>query len=153
MSTVVAAISRGVINPRPVAEWAKIIADDLAHAVEGIIAAGRHLQEAKAEVDHGEWLPLLKSLSIGERTAQRLMAIAANEVLANPTHCVALPPSWGTLAELAKLPPKFLEAKIVNGTITPDLERKGVAAQERSGHASRWGIAVIAQGVEESVRG
>src|SRR5262249_30624350 len=105
----------------------QIIRSDLSHAVEGIIAAGRHLKEAKDDVGYGGWLPLLGTLHLGERTAQRLMKIAANEGLANPTHWVAFPASWRTLSDLAALPPEFLEAKIVNGTITPDLERKGVA--------------------------
>jgi len=74
-------------------DWRRIIADDLGCAAGGIIAAGRHLQEAKDEVEHGDWLPLLKSLRLSERTAQRLMKIAANEVLANPTHVSHLPPS------------------------------------------------------------
>src|SRR5262245_46474062 len=127
MNTAVVAIAaRKEVGARSADEWAQIIRSDLAHAVEGIIAAGRHLKEAKDDVGYGEWLPLLGTLPLGERTAQRLMKIAANEALANPTHVSHLPASWGTLAELAKLPPKFLEAKIVNGTITPDLERKGV---------------------------
>jgi hypothetical protein len=44
--------------------WRQIIAADLAAAAGGIIAAGQHLQEAKAEVEHGDWLPLLKSLRL-----------------------------------------------------------------------------------------
>jgi hypothetical protein len=79
-------IPRAAVTPRPVDEWARIIAEDLTRAVAGVIAAGRHLQEAKAEVEHGDWLPLLERLKIGERTAQMLMRIAANEALADPNH-------------------------------------------------------------------
>jgi hypothetical protein len=110
------------------ARWAKIITEDLGHAVEGIIGAGRHLQEAKDELPHGDFGPLLKQLKMHERTAQRLMAIASNEALANPTHASHLPASWMTLYELSRLPPKLLEAKIVAGVITPELERKGVVS-------------------------
>jgi hypothetical protein len=113
---------------RTVEDWRRIIADDLSHAVAGIIAAGQHLREAKDEVEHGEWLPLLKTLKLGERTAQMLMKIAANEVLANPNHWFAFPMSWTTLHALATLDPKLLEAKIVDGTITPEIERRDVAA-------------------------
>src|SRR5215472_5229244 len=67
------------------------------------------------------------------------MKIAVNEVLANPTHWVAFPASWRTLSELAALPPKFLEAKIVNGTITPDLERKGVTTLKNEAAAHHGG--------------
>jgi hypothetical protein len=39
MSEVVTAIPRAGVTPRPIDEWAQIIADDLTRAVEGIIAA------------------------------------------------------------------------------------------------------------------
>src|SRR5262245_62629915 len=124
MSAVVTAIPRAAVTPRSIDKWAKIIADDLTRAVARIIDAGQHLQEAKAEVDHGDWLPLLKGLKIGERTAQMLMTIAENEALANPNHWFALPTSWRTLSELATLSPEFVKAKIAEGVsrseITPD---------------------------------
>jgi regulator of replication initiation timing len=78
-------------------------------------------------VEHGEWLPLLQALRISDRTAQRLMKIAANEVLANPSNLSHLPSACWTLYELATLPTEVLEAKIADGTITPDTERKDVA--------------------------
>ena len=51
-----------ISTQRTTEDWRRIIADDLSRAVEGIIAAGRHLQEAKDEVKHGEWLPWLESM-------------------------------------------------------------------------------------------
>jgi hypothetical protein len=122
---------------RTAEDWRRIIADDLSRAVEGIVAAGRHLQEAKDELPHGEFGPLLESLRLHERTAQRLMKIAANEILANPTHGSHLPISWRTLSELAALPPKLLEAKIADGTITPEIERKDVAALKGKAPAAK----------------
>ena len=67
-------------------------------------------------------------LPFAERTAQRLMAIAGNPVIANAAHASLLPPSWGTLYELTKLPSVQLEAKISDGSINPRLERRDVAA-------------------------
>ena len=40
----------------------------------------------------------------------------------------ALPPSWGTLYELAKLPNEVLLTKIEDGAVRPDMERRDVAA-------------------------
>ena len=125
-----------VRTQRAADDWRRIIADDLGRAAEGIISAGRHLQEAKDEVEHGDWLPLVKSLRLSERTAQRLMKIAANEVLANPTHGSHLPPSWRTLYELSTLPPRLLEARIIDGTITPEIERKDIALLKGKGPAN-----------------
>jgi hypothetical protein len=116
---------------RSEAEWAEIIRDDLGRAVEGIIAAGKHLRQAKYQLTHGRFLPLLKSIGLHERTAERLMRIAANVVLANPTHGSKLPASMRTLYELSTLPVQLLEAKISDGTITPDIERKDVEQLKR----------------------
>jgi len=124
------AFAQADIPQRSEAEWAEIIRADLGRAVEGIIAAGEHLQQAKYQ-HRGRFLSLLKSIGLHERAAERLMKIAANVVLANPTHGSRLPPSMRTLYELSTLPVKLLEAKIIDGTITPDIERKAVEQLKR----------------------
>src|SRR5262245_7840842 len=127
MSAVVTAIPRAAVTPWSIDEWAKVIADDLTRAVEGIIAAGQNLVKARTQVPHGEWLPLLERVGIRDRKAQRLMFIANNLRLANPTYVSHLPPCWGTLYELTKLAPDVLEAGIVDGTINPEITRAEVA--------------------------
>jgi len=124
------AIAHADVSKRSEHEWAEIIRNDLGRAVEGIIAAGEHLQQAKYQ-HRGRFLPLLKSIGLHERTAERLMKIAANTVLANPTHGSKLPMSMRTLYELSTLPVELLEAKIIDGTITPDIERKDVEQLKR----------------------
>lgn len=47
---------------------------------EQALAAGRALVEAKQLVRHGEWLPFLAAADVHERTAQRLMALAASNI-------------------------------------------------------------------------
>jgi archaellum component FlaC len=117
-----------VTNPRSVDEWVEVIRADLGRAVEGIIAAGKHLQEAKREVGRGNWLPLLERVGIEARTAQMLMTIAGHPVISNAKHCFAFPPSWGTLAQLARLDDEALEAAIKDGTVRPDMTRKDAMA-------------------------
>jgi hypothetical protein len=141
---------RALSNRRSVDEWAEVIANDFNHAVEGIVAAGQHLRDAKDQLDHhGEWLPLLQRVGINERTAQRFMKIAANEVLANPTHWVGFPTFWRTLSEMATLPTDILEAKIADGTITPKTTRAEIAAlkgKSRQGRPKKGaGQAVLSQ--------
>jgi Protein of unknown function (DUF3102) len=110
-------------------EHAKLINTAWQKGVESILATGERVSEAKLDLEHGEFLAMVESdLSFGPRTAQRLMAIAGNTVLSNPTHVSHLPPSWGTLAALAKLPTTLLLAKIKEGAIHPGLERKDVKA-------------------------
>jgi hypothetical protein len=118
--------AQSAVPKRSEDEWAELIRGDLSHALEGIIAAGAHLEQAKYQLGHGRFLPLLQSLGMHERTAERLMKIANNVVLANPTHGSKLPMSMRTLYELATLPPRLLEARIIDGTITPEIERKDV---------------------------
>jgi hypothetical protein len=63
-----------------------------------------------ADPPRGEFTVMIKAdLPFGDRTAQRLMMVAQHPVLLNPTHVSVLPPHWGTLAELARLPPPQVE--------------------------------------------
>jgi hypothetical protein len=120
-----------VTNQRTVDQWVELVRAELGRSVEAIIAAGRHLCEAKDAVDHGEWLTLLKRVGIGYRKAQILMFIAKHPIVSNAKHVSHLPPCWGTLWALASLPRDVLEAKLADGTITPDIERREVKALSR----------------------
>jgi hypothetical protein len=76
--------------------YAKRIGAAWRKAVESIIEAGRILIEAKDALPHGRFLAMVQDrLRMGERTAQRLMAIAGDDWISNPTHVSHLPPSWG----------------------------------------------------------
>ena len=76
--------------------------------------------DAKEALPHGEFTAMVENqLPFESRTAQRLMAIAADARLANPTRVSLLPPSWGTLYQLSRIEPEVLEAKIKDGTIVP----------------------------------
>jgi hypothetical protein len=110
-------------------EWAaQIIAvldQTIRRTVEGFIEMGRMLIEAKRQLDYGDFTTMIESdLPFGERTAQRLMAIAEDQRL--PTHVSVLPPSWGTLYELTRLPDEAFERAISEGRINPDMERADV---------------------------
>jgi hypothetical protein len=140
MSATVTDIPRDPTNPRSVEKWAEVIRSDLGRSVEAIIATGRDLQGAKNELDRSEFLLLLERLKISESAACKFMTIAAN--LSDFSHCEKLPPSWGTLYELSSLPTEFLEQKIADGTITPEITRQRVMAMEsewrRAECAKHW---------------
>lgn len=102
-------------------EWAAVIKADLSSAVQGIVAAGQHLARAKADVRHGEWLPMLKQIGISQSAAKRLMSIAANPAISNRPTLGDLPSSLVALAELSRLPADEIEAGIADGSITPDM--------------------------------
>jgi hypothetical protein len=109
--------------------WAGRINGTWRNAAESIIETGRILIEAKAALlPRGEFTKMVENdLLFTPRTAQRLMEIARHPVISDPTHVSHLPPSWGTLHELAKLPPATIRDKIADGTINPKMERKDVA--------------------------
>lgn len=101
-------------------EWADVIRNDLNRAVEGIVSAGRNLIAAKQDVRHGEWLPMLKQIGIGEDQAGRLMRIGRNEAL-NSANSRNLPSTIFALYELSRLPAEDIEDAIDSGDITPDM--------------------------------
>lgn len=102
-------------------EWAEVIKADLNSAVQGIVAAGQHLARAKADVRHGEWLPMLKQIGISQSAAKRLMSIAANPAISNRPTLGDLPSSIVALAELSRLPADEIESGIADGSITSDM--------------------------------
>jgi len=104
-----------------------LIATAWQKGVESIIETGRLLITAKTEIGTDAFATMTESeLPFGARTAERLMAVASNRILSNPTHVSQLPPSWGTLYELTQLDDAVLLEKIEAGEITPKLERKDV---------------------------
>jgi hypothetical protein len=100
--------------------------------VDSIIETGRLVQQAKTELKHVEFLDMVKDdLPFDRTTAFRLMAIAENPVIANVAHVHHLPPSWGTLYELTKLPAEMLEARIIDGTVNAKMQRNQAVALRR----------------------
>ena len=126
-------MTSGVISPDctklEASKWSRLICAAWQKSTTAIIETGRLLIQAKDSLEHGQWLDMVRAeLPFAERTAQRLMAIASNPVIANAAHVSLLPASWGTLYELTKLPSVELEAKINDGSINPRLERRDVTA-------------------------
>lgn len=113
-------------------EWAEVIRADLGRAVEGIVSAGKHLIAAKADVQHGEWLPLLREVGIDQSTARRLMSIGGNPAIANRGSCHDFPAALRSLYELSRLAPEVIESGIEHGDIHPAMtikDAKGYAQE------------------------
>lgn len=104
-------------------EWAALIRRDLGQAVEGFIAAGEKLLEAKQQIRHGDWERWCREdCGVSPVTAHSFMKLAESAI-ANLQRAEDLPPSWTTLYELRELETPQLEAAISQGRITPDLTR------------------------------
>jgi hypothetical protein len=106
--------------------WLNAIRTSWQKSTESIIETGALLLQARKELERDVFHAM--RLPFGKRTRERLMKIAGNPVLSLATHASHLPPSWMTLYELSKLPHPTLLAKIEDGTIRPDMERKDATA-------------------------
>lgn len=116
------------------AYWANRIAIAWRSTVQSIIETGQLLVEAKADpaLDHGEWLLMIsQKLPFKARTAQMLMAIARDPRLTNANHGSLFPPHWRTLYEIHKLPDPLFQARIEDGTIHPECERRDIVLYAR----------------------
>lgn len=117
----------------PATAWAARISACWQASVKAILEVGRLLKAAKDALPHGEFGAMCDTdLPFGTRTAEMLMAIAADPRLTNPKHVSLLPSHWGTLYELTKLTDEQFEKGIETGTITPELERKRVIDAARA---------------------
>ena len=116
--------------------WADRINRHVGSAVASIISVGRELQAAKSALQHGEWGRLFvghpeavkKPIQFSARTARALMQIGEHPILSNRKHVTDLPPSWGTLWALARLPQPTLRKALTDGRVHPGMERKEVTA-------------------------
>lgn len=115
------------------ADWASRIVACWRLGFESVIHTGRLIAEAKAALEHGRFEAMVEtSLPFSSRTAQMLMAIAADLRLTNPKHASFLPPSWTTLYELHRLDDETFDKAIANGTIKPDVERAEIASVRKA---------------------
>ena len=110
------------------AAWAERIRSQWHQTVTGIVAVGAMLLEAKAELQHGEFLLMVANdLRWSPRMTQFLMTIARNKVLSDAKHVSHLPSSWSVLATLAKVDDSKLEEAIATGVVSPDMSRAAAA--------------------------
>ncbi len=94
--------------------------------------------EAKFALPHGDFERTIESeLPFKPSTAQRLMIVARDDRLSNAAHAQHLPPHWRTLYELTKLPDDVFEAKLADGTIHPEMQRKALEPEEKAAAKER----------------
>ncbi len=106
------------------AQWAAEIRDAHTKTVAAILKLGLTLTAAKKALPHGEFLKMIKSdLPFSASTAQKLMKISADPKLANAARARLLPPAWGTLCELSKLPQVSFEEALKTWTINSGMTR------------------------------
>src|SRR5262249_14994985 len=109
--------------------WVGRIAASWQKCVEGVVETGKLLTEAKANLEPGQFESMVRlKLPSSPRTARMLMYLAENPAIANRKHVAVLPPHWGTLYQLAHLPPALIQEKIESGEINAKMERRDAVA-------------------------
>jgi phage N-6-adenine-methyltransferase len=106
------------------------IRDRWQDSAQAIIDVGRMLIEAREGLSGADWTALFENgkLPFRRATAVRLMQVARNERITECSRVNTLPPSWGTLYELSKLPEPDLRRAFDEGRIHPEMERRDVKA-------------------------
>jgi hypothetical protein len=113
-------------------EHAERIASAWRDSVQSNIETGRRLIQAKADLKHGVFMLMVEDdLPFEPRTGRMLMAVAGSPRITNRNHGSVLPASWRTLYELTKLSDDVFQARIADGTIHPEMQRKDVASESR----------------------
>lgn len=113
-----------LVTQTPRAHWSGLIIASWRDSLLAIIETGRLLQQAKETLHYGDWSDMVaQDLPFHLRTAERLMAIAKDPRITDPTHVSILPASWGTLYAITRLGEEDFNAKVADGTINPDATR------------------------------
>lgn len=104
----------------------------LSAGVAGVVAAGQLLVEVRRSLPRGGFGPMLRTeLGWNDDKAERLMAVARHEVLADSANFAELPASPNTLYELTKVPLADLRRAIATGRVHPDMRGADVHSLRR----------------------
>jgi len=113
------------ISPK-VKDYVKRITNAWQKAVDGILAVATLLKEAEDTLNPVEQMDLNGELPFSLSTKDKLLSIAGDNRLNNPTYRKYLPPHWTTLYEMTQLDDQTFQAGISDGLITPAVERRTI---------------------------
>lgn len=102
-------------------------------ANDAFLDVGRHLNDAKARLEHGEFGEMLKrDMPFSHRTANMLMKVAeAVDTGALPIPADQLPSSYATVYEVVTLKPEEQQQAVAAGLVNPTVRREDVVAFRR----------------------
>ena len=111
-------------------EWATKICAAWQKSVAAIFDVGDLLVAARNAQPHGTFERMIEhELPFGPRTAQCLMAVAADARLRKANHGSLLPPSWRTLYEISKMTDEEFTVAVANGLVRPEVTRTEILAR------------------------
>jgi N6-adenosine-specific RNA methylase IME4 len=127
-----------------VENYAKRIGAAWRRCAEGIIETGKILIQAKADLDHGEWLALFDGRApFKPRVAQCLMEIARDPRLVNAQTIALLPAEWSTIHSLSKLDDDAFESALAARATGAEI-RQAAKAEKRGERERDLGAKIAA---------
>lgn len=117
-------------QPESVDEYVSTISRLYDEAEKRFVQIGRHLIEAKARLQHGEWSKMVALLPFSHRTATMLMSAA--RAIANRTIAPERAPrSWANVYLLASMSDEERKLAEERNLIRPDVTRREILAFRR----------------------
>lgn len=126
-------IAQAVVPLETRAQYVQTIAGLWGTAQNAFVEIGRHLNNAKVRIAHGEFMAMIDAeLPFGDRVANKLMAVArAIDDAVFPAE--RLPNSYSTIYELIMLPEDGRHAAMRENVVRPDVTREEILSFKR-----RW---------------
>lgn len=117
-------------KPDSVADYVTTISRLYDEAEERFVQIGRHLIEAKARLQHGEWSKMVALLPFSHRTATMLMT-AARAITNRTIAPERAPRSWANVYLLASMSEEERKLAEERDLIRPDVTRREILAFRR----------------------
>jgi Protein of unknown function (DUF3102). len=117
-------------KPESVADYVTTISRLYDEAEERFVQIGRHLIEAKARLQHGEWSKMVALLPFSHRTATMLMT-AARAITNRTIAPERAPRSWANVYLLASMSDEERKLAEERDLIRPDVTRREILAFRR----------------------
>ena len=110
--------AHAIQNIRARDEWTDIINNDWRRSVEGVVQAGRDLNEAQAQLSDRDFKEMIRDdLPFTRSTARKLQQIARHPKIGGGAGTCPLPASWAVLVRLAALSVEEFEDAQTRGLI------------------------------------
>jgi N6-adenosine-specific RNA methylase IME4 len=126
----------GMSNALTREQWAKRIAErwhgGTGIMIDALIAVARDLQQARSELDYGEYMLMFEKEEVpfSYKTSNKFIRISESPKILEFSHARILPPDWSTLyllTRLAKKDPKLFDRLIDDGTIHSAMSRGDIS--------------------------
>ncbi len=112
-------------KPDSVEDYVTTIARLYEEAEERFVQIGRHLIDAKARLQHGEWGRLVSQLPFSHRTATMLIT-AARAIINRTIEPARAPRSWANVYLIAAMSDEERRVAGERGVIRPDVTRREI---------------------------